>query len=107
MSSYHPALFSEHFWFSGAPVAETDTGMANGTHWTMTDHLGTPISQTDTSANVYWRVEPEPYERVFRQLGFFGFSFGRDAGIRTRDPLNPIQVRYQTAPRPDRRRKGI
>src|SRR2546430_17356657 len=29
---------------------------------------------------------------------------GRDAGIRTRDPLNPIQVRYQTAPRPDRRR---
>ena len=31
-------------------------------------------------------------------------SFGRDAGIRTRDPLNPIQVRYQTAPRPDRKR---
>ena len=30
-------------------------------------------------------------------------DFGRDAGIRTRDPLNPIQVRYQTAPRPDRR----
>ena len=31
-------------------------------------------------------------------------DFGRDAGIRTRDPLNPIQVRYQTAPHPDRRR---
>ena len=31
--------------------------------------------------------------------------FGRDAGIRTRDPLNPIQVRYQTAPRPDRKRR--
>ncbi len=29
--------------------------------------------------------------------------FGRDAGIRTRDPLNPIQVRYQTAPHPDRK----
>ena len=28
--------------------------------------------------------------------------FGRDGGIRTRDPLNPIQVRYQAAPRPDR-----
>jgi hypothetical protein len=27
---------------------------------------------------------------------------GRDGGIRTRDPLNPIQVRYQAAPRPDR-----
>ena len=29
-------------------------------------------------------------------------SNGRDGEIRTRDPLNPIQVRYQTAPRPDR-----
>lgn len=28
--------------------------------------------------------------------------FGRDGEIRTRDPLNPIQVRYQAAPRPDR-----
>ena len=26
---------------------------------------------------------------------------GRDGEIRTRDPLNPIQVRYQAAPRPD------
>ncbi len=26
---------------------------------------------------------------------------GRDGEIRTRDHLNPIQVRYQTAPRPD------
>ncbi len=37
-------------------------------------------------------------------VGFCWFLLGRDAGIRTRDPLNPIQVRYQTAPRPDRRR---
>src|ERR1700709_2266929 len=29
-------------------------------------------------------------------------EIGGDAGISTRDPLNPIQVRYQTAPRPDR-----
>jgi hypothetical protein len=27
-------------------------------------------------------------------------KIGRDGEIRTRDPLNPIQVRYQTAPRP-------
>jgi hypothetical protein len=26
---------------------------------------------------------------------------GRDGEIRTRDPLNPIQVRYQAALRPD------
>ena len=30
-------------------------------------------------------------------------TVGRDGEIRTPDPLNPIQVRYQTAPRPDRR----
>ena len=29
---------------------------------------------------------------------------GRDGEIRTPDPLNPIQVRYQTAPRPGRRK---
>ncbi len=26
---------------------------------------------------------------------------GRGGGIRTRDPLHPMQVRYQAAPRPD------
>jgi hypothetical protein len=26
---------------------------------------------------------------------------GRDGGIRTRDPLHPMQVRYQAALRPD------
>src|SRR6266542_5719687 len=36
-------------------------------------------------------------------IGFREGLRGRDAGIRTRDPLNPIQVRYQTAPRPDRK----
>ena len=29
-------------------------------------------------------------------------SIGRSAEIRTRDPLHPMQVRYQTAPRSDR-----
>ena len=29
-------------------------------------------------------------------------SIGRGAGIRTRDPLHPMQVRYQAAPRPDK-----
>ena len=28
-------------------------------------------------------------------------SIGRGGGIRTRDPLHPMQVRYQAAPRPD------
>ena len=33
-------------------------------------------------------------------------SIGRDGEIRTRDPLNPIQVRYQAALRPDIRPGG-
>ena len=32
---------------------------------------------------------------------------GRDGEIRTRDPLNPIQVRYQAALRPDLRKSAI
>ena len=31
-------------------------------------------------------------------------SLGRGGGIRTRDPLHPMQVRYQAALRPDKRR---
>ena len=29
------------------------------------------------------------------------FDTGRDGGIRTRDPLHPMQVRYQAALRPE------
>ena len=35
-------------------------------------------------------------------LDFLGI-FGRGGGIRTRDPLHPMQVRYQAALRPDKR----
>jgi len=31
----------------------------------MADHLGTPLLQTDSSANVYWRAEYEPYGKVW------------------------------------------
>ena len=34
--------------------------------------------------------------------GFGVLRTGRSAEIRTRDPLHPMQVRYQTAPRSDR-----
>ena len=63
-TSYHPFIFYEHFWFGGMPVAEVDTGTST-THWTLTDHLGTPIMQTDSAAASYWRVEHEPYGRVW------------------------------------------
>ena len=36
-------------------------------------------------------------------LTAFGTT-GRDGGIRTRDPLHPMQVRYQAALRPEQKR---
>ena len=35
------------------------------------------------------------------KLLIFLLVSGRDGGIRTRDPLHPMQVRYQAALRPD------
>jgi hypothetical protein len=34
-------------------------------------------------------------------IGLFCLLLGRDGGIRTRDPLHPMQVRYQAALRPE------
>jgi RHS repeat-associated protein len=34
-------------------------------HFTAADHLGTPLLQTDSSTNVYWRAEHEPYGKVW------------------------------------------
>ncbi len=63
-TTYHPVISYEHVWMGGAPVAEVDT-VTSTTHWTLTDHLGAPIMQTDSSVNTYWRVEYEPYGRVW------------------------------------------
>jgi uncharacterized protein RhaS with RHS repeats len=46
---------------NGHPIAEENVG----THWTFTDHLGTPILQTDSTGNVFWRPEYEPYGRIW------------------------------------------
>jgi hypothetical protein len=44
---------------------------------------------------------PRKEKGQFRRTGLFPESIGRGGGIRTRDPLHPMQVRYQAAPRPD------
>jgi RHS repeat-associated protein len=54
-------------WFGDLPVAQIDTVPdefslpADTTRYTFTDHLGTPIVQTDDTGAIVWRAEYEPY----------------------------------------------
>jgi RHS repeat-associated protein len=61
-------------WFGGRPVAQSGGA---GLRYTFTDHLGTPILQTDATGAIVWRAEYEPYGDV-RQLR---------AGAATEQPL--------------------
>jgi RHS repeat-associated protein len=76
-----PAILYEYVWFNGYAVAQIDSGTT--THWTFTDHLGTPLIQTDTGGAVYWRAEYEPYGKVF--------------SLRTADQHQPIRLPGQEA----------
>jgi RHS repeat-associated protein len=57
------AIAHEYVWFAGQPVAQMGAA-AGETLWTHTDHLGTPVLQTDANAEVVWQVEYEPYGAV-------------------------------------------
>jgi RHS repeat-associated protein len=89
------AMNREIIWFAGAPVAEIgpprtpddvtiysrhrtfDTGTATNTFYTFTDHLGTPLIQTDPTTAIVWRAEYEPY----------GNAWLMRKGARTDQPL--------------------
>jgi RHS repeat-associated protein len=58
-----PAIAYEYVWFGGQPVAQFDVA-TNTPHWTFTDHLGTPILQTNAAGAVDWRAEYEPFGTV-------------------------------------------
>lgn len=62
-TSNTPNVLYEYIWFNGHPAAQIDGGTAF--HWTFTDHLGTPIMQTDSTGTPYWRAEYEPFGAVF------------------------------------------
>jgi RHS repeat-associated protein len=57
-------ITSSYVWFAGQPVAQIDTA-TNTTRWYATDHLGTPLIQTDGSGTVVWRAEYTPYGDLF------------------------------------------
>jgi RHS repeat-associated protein len=76
-----PAILYEYVWFNGHPVAQVD--LPSTTHWTFTDHLGTPLIQTDAAGAVYWRAEHEPYGKVFL--------------LRTTDQHQPLRLPGQEA----------
>lgn len=59
-----PSIEHEYIWFGGQPVAQIASA-TGAIAWYFNDHLGTPILQTDAAANVIWRVEREPYGRIF------------------------------------------
>ena len=76
-----PAIAFEYIWFDRRPVAQVDGGTV--VHWIFADHLGTPVIQTDAAAAIDWRVEYEPYGRVF--------------ALRTPDRHQPLRLPGQEA----------
>jgi RHS repeat-associated protein len=56
-----PTILYDYVWFNGHPVGQVN----GGTQWTFTDHLGTPLIQTNATGDVFWQAEYEPYGRVF------------------------------------------
>jgi RHS repeat-associated protein len=56
---------TEYLWFTDQPVAQFFTDSSFPTRYTFTDHLGTPILQTDAAATVVWRAEYEPYGSIY------------------------------------------
>jgi RHS repeat-associated protein len=63
-TSSTPVMAYDYIWFAGKPVAQVDLA-TNTTHWTFTDHLGTPILQTDATGTIDWRAEYEPFGSMY------------------------------------------
>lgn len=69
----------------------------------MTDPLSNSLPQKHTEAVKSGHSAQMEGIKKKRQLSLPLFpGFGRGGGIRTRDPLHPMQVRYQAALRPVR-----
>jgi RHS repeat-associated protein len=68
----------EIVWLGTLPVAQVSPGDEHfPLRYTYTDHLGTPILQTDPSGMTVWRAEHEPYGQIWTMR----------LGTRTEQPL--------------------
>jgi RHS repeat-associated protein len=72
----------EIVWFGDRPVAQIP--LTGPRSYTFTDHLGTPILQTDPDATTTWRAEYEPFGNVYTMRQN---AEGADIGRRTDQPL--------------------
>src|SRR5262249_23648441 len=59
-----PQIAFEYVWFGGLPLAQIETA-TNTLHFYFNDHLGTPFRPTTPSVAIDWRVEREPYGKIF------------------------------------------
>jgi RHS repeat-associated protein len=57
---------TEFVWFGGRPIAQFTNGDLSTRRFTATDHLGTPIIQTDTTGTIVWRAEYDPYGTIYQ-----------------------------------------
>jgi RHS repeat-associated protein len=68
----------EFVWFGDRPIAQiAPATSASVIRYTFADHLGTPLLQTDTTGQIVWRVEYEPFGNVHEVR----------AGLRNSQPL--------------------
>jgi RHS repeat-associated protein len=55
----------DFFWLAGIPVAQFDAE-SSVLRYTHTDHLGTPIAQTDATGAFVWLADYEPYGNIYQ-----------------------------------------
>ena len=60
-----PAPLYEYVWLGGKPIAQEKVGDSAALRYTVTDHLGTPLLQTNAAGAITWRVEHEPFGNVY------------------------------------------
>lgn len=89
-SSTPTPIAYDYVWFGDRPVAQLD---ATSTHYTFSDHLGTPLIQTDSSAIVSWQAEHEPYGGLY--------------ALRAADVHQPLRLPGQEAQQFDNGANGV